>query len=266
MPRPKKQSSHRFPFRTQDMISTIGAAKRVHEGDVEDDRIRKRARVSTELSLGSLNYDGPSFLRTKPTREEIRVARQLRWFSLFCPEGGKLRLFEDPWKIKKRLNITDLGRVLLSKEAVDTHVLRHWNAGSIKALPTGVTVNVWDYDSDTEHRLILVRWPYSKYCALGSRNWGQDFVLRRNLREGDEIGLLWDNSARRFGFCVLDQPRTKCQYKVLGLGGDCTADEIHSAYRRLALQRHPDKLAQFGISPAAYRWLALQAYQTSPFP
>ncbi|KAK3042058.1 hypothetical protein RJ639_001760 [Escallonia herrerae] len=58
----------------------------------------------------------------------------------------------------------------------------------------------------------------------------------------------------------------QCQYKVLGLGGDCTADEIRSAYRRLALQRHPDKLAQFGISPAAYRRLALQAYQTSPFP
>ncbi|KAK2993045.1 hypothetical protein RJ640_024919, partial [Escallonia rubra] len=57
-----------------------------------------------------------------------------------------------------------------------------------------------------------------------------------------------------------------CQYKVLGLGGDCTADEICSAYRRLALQHHPDKLAQFGISSAAYRRPAFQAYQTSPFP
>ncbi|KAK2984128.1 hypothetical protein RJ640_006281 [Escallonia rubra] len=36
----------------------------------------------------------------------------------------------------------------------------------------------------------------------------------------------------------------QCQYKVLGLGGDCTAGEIRSAYRRLVLQRHPDKLAQ----------------------
>ncbi|KAK2982561.1 hypothetical protein RJ640_028728 [Escallonia rubra] len=48
----------------------------------------------------------------------------------------------------------------------------------------------------------------------------------------------------------------RCQYKVLGLGGDCTADEIRSAYRRLALQRHPNKLAQFGVSPAAFQELA----------
>ncbi|KAK3041230.1 hypothetical protein RJ639_028490 [Escallonia herrerae] len=49
----------------------------------------------------------------------------------------------------------------------------------------------------------------------------------------------------------------QCQYKVLGLGGDCTADEIRSAYHRLALlQHHPDKLAQFGISPTAFQELA----------
>ncbi|KAK3016627.1 hypothetical protein RJ639_006505 [Escallonia herrerae] len=49
----------------------------------------------------------------------------------------------------------------------------------------------------------------------------------------------------------------RCQYKVLGLGGDCTADEIRSAYHRLALlQHHPDKLAQFGVSPTAFQELA----------
>ncbi|KAK3037958.1 hypothetical protein RJ639_030663 [Escallonia herrerae] len=45
-------------------------------------------------------------------------------------------------------------------------------------------------------------------------------------------------------------PGKRCYYEVLGLGRDCTADEIRSAYRRLALQRHPDKLAQSGVSPA----------------
>ncbi|MED6119856.1 hypothetical protein PIB30_015600 [Stylosanthes scabra] len=40
----------------------------------------------------------------------------------------------------------------------------------------------------------------------------------------------------------------RCHYEVLGLPRDCTPEEIRSAYRRLALQRHPDKLVQSGIS------------------
>ncbi|KAJ7956464.1 DNAJ protein [Quillaja saponaria] len=42
----------------------------------------------------------------------------------------------------------------------------------------------------------------------------------------------------------------RCHYEVLDLPRDCTADEIRSAYRRLALQRHPDKLVQSGLSQA----------------
>ncbi|KAB2609452.1 dnaJ-like protein subfamily C member 21 [Pyrus ussuriensis x Pyrus communis] len=40
----------------------------------------------------------------------------------------------------------------------------------------------------------------------------------------------------------------RCHYEVLGLPRDCSADEIRSAYRKLALQRHPDKLVQSGLS------------------
>lgn len=42
----------------------------------------------------------------------------------------------------------------------------------------------------------------------------------------------------------------RCLYEVLGLSRDCTADEIRSAYKRLALQRHPDKLVQSGAPEA----------------
>ncbi|XP_020227831.1 DNAJ protein JJJ1 homolog [Cajanus cajan] len=41
----------------------------------------------------------------------------------------------------------------------------------------------------------------------------------------------------------------RCHYEVLGLSRDCAPDEIRSAYRRLALQRHPDKLVKSGLSP-----------------
>ncbi|KAM1295784.1 hypothetical protein ACFX2H_015531 [Malus domestica] len=40
----------------------------------------------------------------------------------------------------------------------------------------------------------------------------------------------------------------RCHYEVLGLARDCSADEIRSAYRKLALRRHPDKLVQSGLS------------------
>ncbi|XWS60447.1 hypothetical protein CRYUN_Cryun07bG0037100 [Craigia yunnanensis] len=42
----------------------------------------------------------------------------------------------------------------------------------------------------------------------------------------------------------------RCLYEVLGLSLDCTQDEIRSAYKKLALQRHPDKLIQSGLSQA----------------
>ncbi|TMW94852.1 hypothetical protein EJD97_009717 [Solanum chilense] len=39
----------------------------------------------------------------------------------------------------------------------------------------------------------------------------------------------------------------RCFYEVLGVNCDCTADEIRSAFRKLALQRHPDKLVRSGV-------------------
>lgn len=42
----------------------------------------------------------------------------------------------------------------------------------------------------------------------------------------------------------------RCLYEVLGVQRGCTADEIRSAYKKMALQRHPDKLVQSGVSEA----------------
>uniref|UniRef100_A0A7C9AHH2 J domain-containing protein n=1 Tax=Opuntia streptacantha TaxID=393608 RepID=A0A7C9AHH2_OPUST len=44
------------------------------------------------------------------------------------------------------------------------------------------------------------------------------------------------------------QNQKRCYYEVLGLPQSCTQDEIRSAYKKLALQRHPDKLVQAGVS------------------
>jgi DnaJ-class molecular chaperone len=76
-----------------------------------------------------------------------------------------------------------------------------------------------------------------------------------------------DTSTKQpFGFSVKDNSHTcdcerekskmasekpkRCHYEVLGLSRDCSADEIRSAYKKMALQRHPDKLVQSGLSQA----------------
>ncbi|KAK6925103.1 Zinc finger, double-stranded RNA binding [Dillenia turbinata] len=42
----------------------------------------------------------------------------------------------------------------------------------------------------------------------------------------------------------------RCLYETLGVERNCTPDEIRAAYKKLALQRHPDKLTRSGLSEA----------------
>ncbi|KAF9675243.1 hypothetical protein SADUNF_Sadunf09G0011800 [Salix dunnii] len=42
----------------------------------------------------------------------------------------------------------------------------------------------------------------------------------------------------------------RCHYEVLGISRDSSPEEIRSAYKKLALRRHPDKLVQSGVSQA----------------
>ncbi|KAJ1428129.1 DNA-binding barrel domain superfamily [Sesbania bispinosa] len=118
-----------------------------------------------------------------------------------------LKLYDDPWKIKKTLTDSDLGilsRLLLAADVVKKQVLPMLGVDHARAAETeeGSPVRVWDMDTKTMHQLVLKRWSSSKsYVLIGK--WNQDFVRRRELKKGDEIGFHWDPYNCAFNFCVL---------------------------------------------------------------
>ncbi|KAL7165384.1 hypothetical protein ACSBR2_041132 [Camellia fascicularis] len=120
----------------------------------------------------------------------------------------KLKLFEDPWKIKKTLTSSNVMNIFVGscclRGAVDKHIMAVWGGERVEHVNNmrGERVVVWDYDTGSEHELVFKKWHTSKSFVLVD-NWVTRFVRRRELRDGDEIGLFWDASNSRFGFRVL---------------------------------------------------------------
>ncbi|XVF18113.1 hypothetical protein REPUB_Repub10bG0184000 [Reevesia pubescens] len=118
----------------------------------------------------------------------------------------ELRLGHDPWLIKKKLFASDLGnnaRLLLASRFVETHVFKFWNNNQLGKIKEGLPVSVWDCDTETQHELVFKRWNNGANVLI--KTWVKDFVKRRELKMGDEIGLQWDKSNSRFKFSVLNR-------------------------------------------------------------
>lgn len=121
----------------------------------------------------------------------------------------KLTLYSDPWMIRKSLTQSDLGnlaRLLMKTNVIKTHVLPLMREEILTRVESreGAAVMVFDQDTMTEHKLVFKQWVSSRsYIFIG--RWGKDFVRRRELREGDEIGLYWDPYCSRFNFRVLNR-------------------------------------------------------------
>ncbi|KAE8055388.1 hypothetical protein FH972_012228 [Carpinus fangiana] len=125
-----------------------------------------------------------------------------------CPHDASLdlKLYLDPWVIKKTLKKSDIGdlyRLLLPKTPVQAHILRLCR--NAERIANGIPVAVWDFDTNSEHELIFKYWPSGSGVYVLQGNWTKDFVRRRNLKKGDKIGLYWDGSYSRFNFRVLNR-------------------------------------------------------------
>ncbi|KAK2355505.1 B3 domain-containing protein [Trifolium repens] len=114
-----------------------------------------------------------------------------------------LMLYDDPWKIKKVLEHSDvnrLSRLLLDKKLVEDLVLPVLDANDAD-LVKGIQVKIYDIETNSMYFLKLKRWACGSYVF--NDGWIKDFVARRSLQKGDEIGLHWDQYNRHFNFSVL---------------------------------------------------------------
>ncbi|XP_045807277.1 putative B3 domain-containing protein At1g78640 isoform X1 [Trifolium pratense] len=113
---------------------------------------------------------------------------------------------DDEWEIKKVLEKSDvcrtLSRLMLKKELTQEFVIPMGLCGAKAAKHKGVEVKVWDVDTKSLHSLVFKIWT-SAQCHIFNKRWFKDFVLRRELKKGDQIGLHWDQDNGRFNFSVI---------------------------------------------------------------
>ncbi|XP_042515261.1 B3 domain-containing protein At2g33720-like [Macadamia integrifolia] len=123
----------------------------------------------------------------------------------------KLKLYTDPWVVKKKLRESDLSnhlsRVILPRDQVEKHVMPFLNSKErhdVVESGRGLWVSVKDWDTDTYHLLNFMMWKSNRSYKLGHR-WIPEFVDRRRLGKDDVIGMFWDGSTRCFYFSVLER-------------------------------------------------------------
>lgn len=153
-------------------------------------------KACTHLSLGVCQCT-----KTKTVAATTAAYHGNRWWGY----STNLMLYDDPWKIKMVLQESDLDEwksmLLLPKDMTEELVLPVLGFGADP--DRGTLVRIYDVDTNTMHVLVLKTWFSSggNYAFIG--NWVQDFVIRRELNRGDEIGLHWDPYKRHFNFSVL---------------------------------------------------------------
>lgn len=209
------------------MPPPVSASETQYLFDGKSSENPKKSLVSTTLSLSSSespkkrkrNPDDPKVSCTpsdnKLTNEERKIKRMRNlsneerekdeWFGV----STELTLFKDPWIIKKVLTTSDLGqlsRLLLQTGPIEDHIIKYLNNDDKISVQEGlgITVDVYDHDTDSTLELLLKRWTTLNSYVLNG-GWRMYFVRRRGLRKGDEIGLFWDRFASRLHFRVLSR-------------------------------------------------------------
>ncbi|XP_042494253.1 B3 domain-containing protein At2g33720-like [Macadamia integrifolia] len=121
----------------------------------------------------------------------------------------KLKLWSDTWDVMKKLNKSDLDhhlrRVILPSDQVRKHVLPFLSKSErqeVEGKNEGLNVHVDDLNTGSYYFLSFKKWKSNGSYKLG-RDWIQEFVVKRQLRKDDMIGMCWNQSTRGFCFSVI---------------------------------------------------------------
>ncbi|KAK7251652.1 hypothetical protein RIF29_35031 [Crotalaria pallida] len=97
-----------------------------------------------------------------------------------------------------------MSRLLLPKNLSENLVLPVLDDDARRDAETerGTRIRIWDVDTNSMHSLVFKRWDASSKSYVFIDKWAKDFVKRRGLRTGDEIGLHWDPYKNHFDFTV----------------------------------------------------------------
>ncbi|KAL4339402.1 hypothetical protein GQ457_08G000610 [Hibiscus cannabinus] len=154
-------------------------------------------RNNNDSGLMKNEFDGDLGLTLALKRRKLVEART---------EVVGLGLVHDPWCIKKKIvtsDLSDMSRLLLAKKLAESHILPHWDDERRAQIHTGVPVSVYDCDTNDEYAMDFKRWKNGAYVFI--KKWIPNFVKRRDLKLGDEIGIYWDIHNSRFNFSVLNR-------------------------------------------------------------
>ncbi|VVB02534.1 unnamed protein product [Arabis nemorensis] len=139
-----------------------------------------------------------SMMNAKRAREEIKMV----------PNPRPRVVNREQWPIKRILNLTDISltacRLRLPRSSLEPYFQNHLPEAILQKLATdkpGITVNVYDHDTETTHKMCLVL-QSNHYVLRG--DWRKAFITRRGLREGQEIGMFWNATDSMLHFTVLD--------------------------------------------------------------
>ncbi|KAK8477650.1 hypothetical protein V6N13_132112 [Hibiscus sabdariffa] len=112
-------------------------------------------------------------------------------------------------------DLSDMLRLLLAKNLVESHILPHWDIDRRSQIHiAGVHVSVYDCETNNEYAMDFKRWRNGAYVFI--KKWISNFMNRRDLKLNDEIGIYWDILSSRFNFSVLNHtPCSNYDFQVL---------------------------------------------------